>query len=192
MATPIRLLHRFRTSIAAFLSFFHPMLVALLEEYLPATSFHSIFVFAVQVILGFLALNYVGQNNSPFKTHPKTLQFSLISLLLYCLTYIGAQLATSPTPTPTPTPTIYYVNACSRLMVWFGSMLLASLASVCFSDYLQWPFFVLSALFCMAAPSHTLLQKLWSFIHPTPTPTQTIPPPPADLEAGQPPCLKPL
>ena len=141
-----------------------PMLLAFLEEQLPATSCHSILVFVVPVILSFLALKYVGQNTSPFKTHPKTMGFSVGCLLAYCLAY-GAQLKFSSAPHQPPT----YANAWGRCMEWFGGMLLASLASICFPDSMQWMFFVLYATLCMGGPLFTLLQMLWKWIHPTPT-----------------------
>ena len=141
-----------------------PMLMPFLEDQLPATSCHSILVFVVPVILSFLALKYLGQNTSPFKTHPKTMGFSIGCLLVYCLAY-GAQQKFSSALHQPPT----YANAWGRCMEWFGSMLLASLASICFPDSVQWMFFVFYAILCMGGPLFTLLQMLWKWIHPTPT-----------------------
>ncbi|RVW15910.1 hypothetical protein CK203_073056 [Vitis vinifera] len=125
-----------------------PMLMPFLEDQLPATSCHSILVFVVPVILSFLALKYLGQNTSPFKTHPKTMGFSIGCLLVYCLAY-GAQQKFSSALHQPPT----YANAWGRCMEWFGSMLLASLASICFPDSVQWMFFVFYAILCMGGPS---------------------------------------
>ncbi|KAJ9694303.1 hypothetical protein PVL29_010013 [Vitis rotundifolia] len=117
-----------------------PMLLPFLEEPLPATSCHPIPVFVVPVILSFLALKYVGQNTSPFKTHPKTVAFSIGCLLVF--------LRSSSTP-----------NSC-QCMEWFGSMFLASLASICFPDSVQWVFFVFYAILCMGGPLCAQLQML--------------------------------
>lgn len=141
-----------------------PMLLALLEKRLPATSCHSILVFTIPVILSFLTLKYAGQDTSPFQTHPKTMRFSIGCLLLYCLA-CGAQLRFSSPLHQPPT----YANACGRCMEWFGSMLLASLASIFFPDSVQWVFFMFYAILCMGDLLYTLLQMLWRWIHPTPT-----------------------
>ncbi|RVW15870.1 hypothetical protein CK203_073060 [Vitis vinifera] len=66
------------------------LITYLLQEQIPPNSFHAILSFIVAVLASFLAAKYAGKVTSPFETHPKTMQFAIGSLLVYCLAY-GAQ-----------------------------------------------------------------------------------------------------
>lgn len=82
----------------------------LLQGRLSPNSCHAVLAFILPLLVAFLALKYVGKVVTPFETHPKTMQFAIGSLLVYCLAY-GAQLSVQSS---------IYLNAFGRFMELFG------------------------------------------------------------------------
>lgn len=105
----------------------------------------------------FLALKYLGKVVTPFETHPKTMQFAIGSLLVYCLAY-GAELSVQSS---------ILLNSFGRFMELFGSLSLASLASIFFPDPAQWVFFASCTIFWTGDFLFSLLQMVWKWMHRT-------------------------
>ena len=51
----------------------------------PASTRHAIFASTIAVLLCFIQMKYENKNFTPFDTHPKTMNVSIFSLLLYCI-----------------------------------------------------------------------------------------------------------
>ncbi|KAJ9694305.1 hypothetical protein PVL29_010015 [Vitis rotundifolia] len=135
------------------------LITYLLQQQLQPNSCHTILSFIVAVLASFLAVKYAGKVTSPFETHPKTMQFAIGSLLVYCLAYGAQQRFSAALHSPA------YVNALCRCMELSGFLSVASLASLFFPDSVQWMFFVLYTIFWMGGLLCTLLQMLWKWIH---------------------------
>ncbi|GFZ08537.1 hypothetical protein Acr_20g0003450 [Actinidia rufa] len=87
----------------------------------------------IPVILNFLELKYQGTAFSPFQTHPTTMHFAVVVLLLYCFAYdFGTRLGF---------PAYAHIFRGGKAV--FGWLLSVSLASVLFQDFV-WiaPFFL--------------------------------------------------
>lgn len=129
----------------------------LLQGRLSPNSCHAVLAFILPLLVAFLALKYVGKVVTPFETHPKTMQFAIGSLLVYCLAY-GAQLSVQSS---------IYVNAFGRFMELFGSLSMASLASIFFPDPAQWAFFASCTIFWAGDFLYSPLQMVWKWMHRT-------------------------
>ncbi|KAI8546643.1 hypothetical protein RHMOL_Rhmol07G0135500 [Rhododendron molle] len=104
------------------------------QHILPSTSScHGVLAFVIPVLLSLIQLKYQGNQTSPFATHPKSTGFAVVSLLLYCLAYDAEARAISSVPSR-PRPTYSWIPA--RAMAVFGSLSMASLASILFPDSL--------------------------------------------------------
>jgi hypothetical protein len=123
------------------------------------SSRHAILVFIVPILINLIEVKFEGKHYSPFETHPKTIMVAIVSLLLYCLAY-GAELGFSP---QSPTSKVARV-LCSSFMTFFGSLSLASLASILLPDCLQFVLYIVHLLISMGE-LHGIIQKLCKWIH---------------------------
>lgn len=104
------------------------------QQILPSTSsHHGVLAFIIPVLINLIQLKYQGNQTSPFATHPKSTGFAVVSLLLYCLAHDAEARAISSVPSR-PRPTYSWIPA--RAMAVFGSLSMASLASILFPDSL--------------------------------------------------------
>ncbi|RVW41404.1 hypothetical protein CK203_095206 [Vitis vinifera] len=92
---------------------------------------------------------------SPFATHPKTMRFAIGCLLAYCMVY-GAELSFASSPGST-----LYAHAFRRGMMLFGSLSVASLASIFLGDTLQWVAYMLYTLLWMGKLLYSLAPMLY-------------------------------
>ena len=134
---------------------------------LTSHSCHAILLFIVPALLDLLDLMY-EEGTSPFATHPKTMGFTIGCLLAYCLVY-GAELSFSSSPGST-----LYAHAFKRGMMLFGSLSVASLASIFLGDTPQWVLYMLytllwmGKLLCSLAPMlYRLPGQVEALVRPT-------------------------
>ncbi|CAK9178173.1 unnamed protein product [Ilex paraguariensis] len=85
---------------------------------------HAILTFIVPVIINLQQLKFQGKDKTPFETHPKTMGFTITSLLLYSVLSEAKPRLSSPT----------YATIVHHGMALFGFLSLASLASTLFPD----------------------------------------------------------
>lgn len=98
------------------------------EQRVPTTRNGNL-IFIVFSLLSLLQINSQGNvKDSPFLTHPKTCNVAIAMLLLYGLAYDAEQRFSSTCPS--------YANAARRGMGLFGSLLMASLASILFPGWM--------------------------------------------------------
>lgn len=104
------------------------------QQILPSTSScHGVLAFIIPVLISLIQLKYQGNQTSPFATHPKSTGFAVISLLLFCSAHDAKARAISSVPSR-PQPTYSWIPA--RAMAVFGTLSMASLASILFPDSL--------------------------------------------------------
>ncbi|KAJ6912498.1 hypothetical protein NC651_015035 [Populus alba x Populus x berolinensis] len=106
-------------------------------------STHAIFTFIVPVLLCFLEFMYQGKDYSPFDTHPITMWIGLTCVIAYCVVY-GVEISCvkyfkSPV----------YASAARGGAMLFGSLSVASLASILFPDCMQPILYLLCTLFSL-------------------------------------------
>lgn len=93
------------------------------------TSFpHAIFAFVIPNLLDLLILKFQNQDKSPFETHPKTVSFGVLCVLLYCLAYDLHQRLSLPRLSPMLACLVHH---CA---LFFGYMTIASLVSLLLPD----------------------------------------------------------
>ncbi|KAA8522201.1 hypothetical protein F0562_012874 [Nyssa sinensis] len=109
------------------------------EQHAP-TSRDAILAFIVPVLLNLIELKYQGKDDSAFEAYPKTMCFAVTCLLMDCLAYYVVLRFSSSHPTPT------YARAVHCSMVLFGSLTMASLASILFPDPVRPVLYVLCIL----------------------------------------------
>lgn len=100
------------------------------EQPINPTSRNTNLIFIVSSLLGFLQIkSQVNAKDSPFLTHPITCNVAITTLLLYGLAYDAEQRFSVSHP--------IVANAACRGMGLFGSLLMASLASILFPRWAQ-------------------------------------------------------
>ncbi|KAA8522202.1 hypothetical protein F0562_012875 [Nyssa sinensis] len=107
------------------------------------TSRNAILAYIVPVLLNLIELKYQGKDDSAFEAYPKTMCFAVTSLLMYCLAYYVELKFSSSHPTWFG---IFYARALHHSMVLFGSLTMASLASILFPDPVRPVLYVLCIL----------------------------------------------
>lgn len=98
---------------------------------------HPIFSFAIPILLNFLVLKYQNLDKAPFQTRPKTVLLGILSLLLYCFSYDYLQrirMRRGPS---------VLANVLHRCILFFGYMVIATLASLLFHDSASPAFYAL-------------------------------------------------
>lgn len=122
---------------------------------LPCTSScHALLAFIIPVLINLIQVKYQGNQTSPFATHLKSMGVAVVSLLLYCLAYDAETRVTSSPLRPT------YAWIPARAMAVFGSLSMASLASILVPDSLG-PILSFLCVFFMAGDQLMLrLQRL--------------------------------
>ncbi|KAB1203420.1 hypothetical protein CJ030_MR8G000578 [Morella rubra] len=137
---------------------------------------HAILVFIIPILINFIELKFEGKPYSPFETHPITTMVAVTSLLVYCLAY-GADLTFSPGQRPSSRCALVLRS----LIGLFGSLSLASLASILFPASLQSvPYIVYISLWIGDHELRGMIQKLGKWIRQR-TPKKPL----SALHAGQ-------
>uniref|UniRef100_A0A6N2JZS7 Uncharacterized protein n=1 Tax=Salix viminalis TaxID=40686 RepID=A0A6N2JZS7_SALVM len=116
-------------------------------------STHAIFTFIMPVLLCFLQLMYQGKDYSPFDTHPITMWIALTCVLAYCVIYGVEKSCTKYFQSPV------YASAVRGGAMLFGSLSVASLASILFPDCMQPILYLLCTLFSLWELLYSLIWK---------------------------------
>jgi hypothetical protein len=104
-------------------------------------STHAIFTFIMPVLLCFLEFMYQGKDYSPFDTRPITMWIGLTCVIAYCVVY-GVEISCAKYfKSPV------YASAVRSGAMLFGSLSVASLASILFPDCMQPILYLLCTLF---------------------------------------------
>ncbi|GFS33488.1 hypothetical protein Acr_00g0028770 [Actinidia rufa] len=106
------------------------------QQHIPVSGNTWFLALFVPVILDFLELKYQGTAFSSFQTHPKTMRFAVVALLLYCFAYDFETRLRSPA----------YAHVFRGGKAVFGLLLSVSLASVLFQDFVWIALFFLFTL----------------------------------------------
>lgn len=149
--------HRLRAILPWAQLFFTSTRNYLSQQPLESKCIHVIFVFIVPLLAQLLEVKYEGKAASPFETHPKTMLFFILCLLAYCVVY-GIELRFS-----SASQSSIYAHA----MVLFGSLSLASIASIFFPDSVRWVLYLVYIMLCMGQILYTLVLVLYKWLHQT-------------------------
>ncbi|GFZ08534.1 hypothetical protein Acr_20g0003420 [Actinidia rufa] len=106
------------------------------QQHIPVPR-NTVLALFIPAIFNFLELKYQGTAFSPFQTHPKTMRFAVVALLLYCFAHDFETRQCSPA----------YAHVFHGGKAVFGSLLSVSLASVLFQDSVWLALFFLFPLF---------------------------------------------
>ncbi|GLT95542.1 hypothetical protein SLE2022_132190 [Rubroshorea leprosula] len=124
------------------------------QETLTPHSCHAIIVFIVPTLIDLIEVKYQAKKHSPFETHPASTMVAVTGLLVYCFAY-GAELAF---------PSSIYANAFHVSMTVFGSISVASLASILLPESTQLIVYILYMLLSIGE-LHGIIGQLYQRIH---------------------------
>lgn len=112
----------------------------------------------ISLLLNFLVLKYQGKTVSPFETNPKTALFGVTSFLLYSFSYYILPTLSSSNNN------VNLIIILNRFKFLFGSLSIASLASLLYPDSATPFIFMLSTIFSIGDLIIWISQRIRAWI----------------------------